>query len=167
MSPRGSSTDHLSSYLNDHLGGAGTGVELARRLARDSAGSADAEVLQQLRVEIAQDRDTLRELVDEVGATRSTVKQAMGWVAEKAHRAGVREGVTGSPALTRLLRVETLSLGVEGKLSLWRALQAVRQTHPHLAEVDLEGLAARAVDQRARLEELRLRAAREAFGTAT
>jgi hypothetical protein len=78
----------------------------------------------------------------------------------------VAEILTGSPHLTRLLQAESLSLGVEGKLCLWRALIEVAPSYPELAAVDLRKLADRALDQRRRLEVVRLAAARRAFATA-
>ena len=76
------------------------------------------------------------------------------------------EARTGSPHLTRLLQAESLSLGVEGKVSLWRALIEVAPSDPQLAVVDLQRLVDRALDQRRRLEVVRLAAARRAFATA-
>jgi hypothetical protein len=156
----------LGSYLNDHLGGAHAGVEMARQLQDEIQGEADAEVLGRLAEEIEEDLDTLRDLVDTIGSTRHPIKQAAGWVAEKAHRLGVTETRTGSPHLTRLLQAETLSLGVEGKLCLWLALIEVAPSDPQLAAIDLQRLVDRALDQRRRLEVVRLAAARRAFATA-
>jgi hypothetical protein len=65
-----------------------------------------------------------------------------------------------------LLQAESLSLGVEGKLCLWRALIEVAPSYPELAAVDLRKLADRALNQRRRLEVVRLAAARRAFATA-
>jgi hypothetical protein len=54
-------------------------------------------------------------------------------------------------------------LGVTGKLGLWRALQRVAPEIDGLDGFDFAALAARADDQRARLEDLRLSAAAEAL----
>ncbi|WP_214369562.1 hypothetical protein [Pseudonocardia sp. H11422] len=159
-----SSTDLLSTYLNDHLGGANVGLELARRLQAEAAGP-DAEVFGSLADEIEEDRDTLRQLIEKLGGGQHPVKQAVGWVAEKAHRLAVHEKLTGGAELTWLLECETLSLGVEGKLALWLALLEVVPVYPELGEVDLAGLADRARDQRSRLEVARRNAARRAFAT--
>lgn len=159
------STDQLCSYLNDHLGGAGTGVEMARRLDEKVAGSPDAAALGPLAAEIEQDREVLRELVEKLGSAQNPVKQAAGWLAEKAHRLAVSDAVLGDRDLSLLLLTETLSLGVEGKATMWVALRAVVASYPPLAEVDLDGLVERARDQRRRLDEVRLAAARRAFTT--
>jgi hypothetical protein len=73
----------LGSYLNDHLGGAHAGVEMARQLQDEIQGEADAEVLGRLAEEIDEDLDTLQALVDTIGSTRHPIKQAAGWVADE------------------------------------------------------------------------------------
>lgn len=158
------STDLLCTYLNDHLGGAGTGVELAHQLADDVAGTPAAQVLGPLATEIEQDRDVLRELVEKLGSGRNPIKEAAGWVAEKAHRLAVSETIIRDPDLSTMLTAETLSLGVEGKIELWLALQELVPEYPHLADIGLDALVVRARDQRSRLEVVRLAAARRAFG---
>jgi hypothetical protein len=55
-------------------------------------------------------------------------------------------------------------LGIQGKLALWRALEAVAGSIPELGWLDLAGLQARAIDQFSRVDRLRLQAARAAFG---
>ena len=158
-----SAAEHLATYLNDHLGGAATGVEMARRLAEESRHEPDGPDLARIADAIAEDRETLRGLVEKLGASANPVKQAVGWVAEKAQRLGVSEILTRNAALTRMLQAETLSLGIEGKRNLWLALREVVATHPPLAELDLAALAERAREQRERVEAYRLAMARRAF----
>jgi hypothetical protein len=71
--------------------------------------------------------------------------------------------LTGSPELTRLLEMETLSLGIEGKLAMWRALKAIAGADARLAGTDFDRLIDRARQQRKRLEPHRLEAAAGAF----
>lgn len=158
-----SASDLLGTYLNDHLGGAGAGVEMARTLQDSARGGPDEELLGPIADEVEQDRETLRQLIAKLGVMPNAAKRAAGWVAEKAHRVGVAEQVTGSADLTRLLQAESLSLGIEGKLGLWLALQEITPAHPQLAEVDLAGLAERAREQRRRVDAVRLVAARRTF----
>ncbi|MGH3783073.1 MAG: hypothetical protein ACRDRO_21240, partial [Pseudonocardiaceae bacterium] len=58
---------------------------------------------------------------------------------------------------------EMLSLGIEGKASLWRSLIAVSDSHPALVTTDLVRLEKRAESQRVGLEERRIQVAREAL----
>lgn len=158
-----SAVDHLGTYLNDHLGGANAGAEMARQLEEAVRGTPYAAALGPIAKDIEEDLETLRGLVEEVGVGQNPVKQAVGWVMEKAHRVGAHERMTGSRGLSLLLQAESLGLGVEGKLALWLALMEVVADYPQLTTVDLPALAERARDQRRRLEIARLGAARAAF----
>jgi hypothetical protein len=157
--------ERLATYLNDHLSGANAGVELARRLEQAVRDQPDGAVLDGLADEIAEDSETLRSALAAVGGSTNPVKQAAGWVAEKAHRVGVAIDTASedSDDLARLLEAESLSLGVEGKLCLWLALLEVAGAYPSLAALDLPRLADRARKQRRRIEAVRLAAARRAF----
>ena len=73
--------------------------------------------------------------------------------------------MTGSTELSLLLELELLYLGIEGKHSLWRSLGALDDSR--LAGFDFAGLAARAREQLAAVEEQRLRAAATALAVAT
>ncbi|WP_433272589.1 hypothetical protein ACQPZA_19875 [Pseudonocardia xinjiangensis] len=162
MSP----TDRLGTYLNDHVGGANAGVEMARQLEEGVRGEPAAAGLGPIAADVEEDLTTLRGLVEALGVGSNPVKQAAGWIAEKVHRIGVDERVTHSRELTLLLQAESLALGVEGKLALWLSLLEVAPAYPQLATVDLPALADRARDQRRRLETVRLGAARAAFASA-
>jgi hypothetical protein len=59
--------------------------------------------------------------------------------------------------------LETLSLGVEGKLALWQALAAIGEDEPALGPMDLQDLIRRAETQRVALERERLALAPEAL----
>lgn len=156
--------EQLITYLNDHLAGANAGIELARRLEEAAKDDADRAALDGLAAEIEEDFGMLRSALHSMGGSANPVKQAAGWVAEKAHRIGVAaETASGDRDLARLLEAESLSLGVEGKLCLWVALLEVAEAYPRLAELDLPRLADRAREQRRRIEVVRLAAARRAF----
>jgi hypothetical protein len=59
------------------------------------------------------------------------------------------------------VELEVLSLGVEGKAGLWRALNALGD--PALAQFDFDALERRAAEQRLDIEAQRLEAVRIAF----
>ncbi len=159
-------TDALQIYLNDHLGGATLGCDHARQLEKMSAGTDFEPVMARLAQEIEEDRDTLVDLMERVDANRNPVKQAGAWVAEKAGRLKFSGLSSGDAPLGRYLALETLSLGVEGKRSLWTGLARVAQDHPELARTDLRGLIARAESQRDALETERLASAGRVFASA-
>jgi hypothetical protein len=152
----------LAIYLNDHLAGAYLGVELARRLRASNASEpAFAEPLARLCGEIEADRKTLEEVMDRNGVRRSHLKPTAAWVAEKLGRLKPNGQVRGYSPLSRQLELETLYLGVTGKLRLWRVLAQTVGDRP--GEADFGALSERAADQLRRLEQLHLAAAREAL----
>jgi hypothetical protein len=157
------STELLGTYLNDHFAGAAAGSELARKMSEDNTGTPLGNYLAELAQDIEEDRRTLENLMEHLGIERSPAKEAAGWVFEKLSRLKLSDTLTGSSDLKLLLQFESLSLGVEGKLAMWRALQQVSDRIPELAGADLAGLAKRAEDQRATIEEHRLAAAERAL----
>jgi hypothetical protein len=158
------SSELLGTYLNDHLAGASSGTELAKKLSEENTGTSYGSFLTELATEIERDRTTLVDLMQRLSIDRSTVKQTAGWIGEKLTRVRFSETLTGSADLKRLMEFETLSMGIGGKLAMWRSLRQVSDRYPALAEMDLDALAKRAEGQRSRLEEHRLDAASKALG---
>jgi hypothetical protein len=73
--------------------------------------------------------------------------------------------LVGYSPLSRVLDLEGLTMGITGKLELWRSLDA--SVKGDLSGIDLARLIERAEDQRDRVEDLRIRAAREALSEST
>lgn len=146
----------LGIYLNDHLAGAYAGGELAQKISTENSGTPLGVFLAELARDIEQDRTTLEGLMERLEIEKDPVKKATGWIIEKFSRLSLSDHFTKSPNLKHLLEFETLSLGIEGKLSMWRALKQVSDRETELASVDLDGLTKRAEGQRAALEEQRL-----------
>ncbi|MGH3755982.1 MAG: hypothetical protein ACRDRP_25540 [Pseudonocardiaceae bacterium] len=153
----------LATYLNDHLAGAAAGSELASKISSECAGTRFGPFLAELAREIEQDKVTLEGLMERLGIQQSPVKQAAGWIVEKVTRLKLSETMTGDQDLKRLLEFETLSLGIEGKLSMWHALIEVSDSYAELAAIDLARLAKRAESQRSDLEDHRLQIANAAL----
>jgi hypothetical protein len=153
----------LEIYLNDHLAGSAAGSELANKISSEYADTSFGSFLAELARDIEQDKVTLEGLMKQLGIQQSPTKQAAGWVVEKVSRLKLSETMTGDQDLKLLLEFETLSLGIEGKLSMWRALIEVADSHPELAALDLASLAKRAESQRSNLEDRRLQVAHGAL----
>jgi hypothetical protein len=149
---------YLPIYLNDHLAGSSVGVQLARRLEKENRGSEYHGPLQRLAEEISEDRETLQDLMRRLGVRRDPVKAIAPVVAEKLGRFKLNGELTRYSPLSRLEELEALSLGVEGKLAMWRALRGTLEI-----DLDFDALIARANAQRRRLERLRVKAAAEAL----
>jgi hypothetical protein len=62
--------------------------------------------------------------------------------------------------------LEFLALGIQGKLSLWHALQVAATTDARLRGLDFEALIAKAEEQYTKVEERRLALAATALGPA-
>jgi hypothetical protein len=151
----------LSIYLNDHYAAAGAAVQLARRAAQSNDGTRYGEVLATLAAEIEEDRQALRLIMQRLGVRSDPAKAAVAWSAEKLGRLKLNGQLTGYSPLSRLEELEILSLGVEGKLGMWRALE--RGVDHGVPKAELEALIKRALSQRRRLERQRLGAAAEAL----
>jgi hypothetical protein len=152
---------NLSIYLNDHLAGATLGLDLAKRARDSNEDNSYGEALRELAAEIEEDRDALLEVMDELDVTRDMLKVGSAWLAEKVGRLKLNGSLFSYSPLSRLIELEGLYLGVTGKRSLWTNLKTA--TGGRIKTADLDELQARAESQRERLEELRTRAAAEAF----
>ena len=82
---------------------------------------------------------------------------------EKAGRLKLNGELTSYSPLSRVVELEGLLTGITGKKGLWNALLQIAPTEPRLDADRLERLRDRAEAQRATVEDLRQRAAREAF----
>jgi hypothetical protein len=155
------SRDDLTTYLNDHLAGSVLALELLGHMIRLRHGTADEQVLDDIRREVEEDQKTLQVLLREIGGKESRVRQAAAWLTEKLGRAKLQLDDSGSGDFHLLEALETLALGIQGKAALWRALAAIRL--PQARPLDLTSLEQRALKQFQRVEVLRLQSARTAL----
>ncbi|HVF13308.1 MAG TPA: hypothetical protein VM942_01845 [Acidimicrobiales bacterium] len=153
----------LSSYLGDHLAGSKAGIELVENIQSENEGTPLGAVMRQLATEIESDSETLESIMARLGIEPSRVKQAVGWMGERLSRLRLSETVTRSAHTTRLMQLETLSLGIEGKRLLWKVLQQVPQAGPGGGGIDVDfdfdRLVTQAESQRQQIEPFRLEAA--------
>jgi hypothetical protein len=156
-------SEALAVYLNDHLAGAAAGIQLAEKLRDNNAGTELGEVMVAIHRDITRDREALEELMRHLDLERHPVKEAAGWMLEKVSRLRLNPALTGNADLTRMLEAEVLSLGIEGKLSMWLALKEAAASEPRLAAADYDRLIERARGQRRTLEPHRLAAAVASF----
>jgi hypothetical protein len=147
----------LGIYLNDHLAGSEAGVETARRTRGSNEGTEFGAPLARIAGEIEEDKATLESVMDELGISRSRLKPALGWIGEKLGRLKPNGQLRGYSPLSRVVELELLLLGISGKHRLWTLLAELLDDE---TAADLPALAARAEDQRARVEALQVRAVR-------
>ena len=151
----------LDSYLNDHLAGSVSALELLEHWARVHDGEQLADFFRDIKAEVRQDQEKLREVMHSLGIEESNVRQAGAWAAEKVGR--VRLMIAGDEprSVGLMLTLEGLIMGVTGKKLMWRALAAANL--PQLNGYHFEEVQRRAEQQIERLEAERMRAVPEAF----
>jgi hypothetical protein len=153
----------MDVYLNDHLAGAMLGSDLAKQIGARNEGTPLGGLMASLAPQIEEDRQTLIGLMERMDISRSTVKEASAWVTEKASRVKFAGLASREAELGGFMALETLALGVQGKLALWTALRQVATQYPELGSVDLGELSRRAQSQYDALEGARLSAGRQAL----
>ena len=153
----------LGIYLNDHVAGATSGLELARRLARNHRGTRFGHDLARIADEVAEDRAGLLALIEALGLPVRRHKAVAGWLAERAGRLKPSGRMVRRSPLSSLLELEAMRVGVEGKAAGWRVLRLIAERDPRLDSARLDALIARAVEQRRLLEGMRLEAAGALF----
>jgi len=151
----------LDSYLNDHLAGSVSALELLEHWVRVHDGEQLADFFRDIKAEVRQDQEKLREVMHSLGIEESNVRQAGAWAAEKVGR--VRLMIAGDEprSVGLMLTLEGLIMGVTGKKLMWRALAAANL--PQLNGYHFEEVQRRAEQQIERLEAERMRAVPEAF----
>ncbi len=105
----------IDIYLNDHLGGATLGSDLAGQIHKRHGDSALGELMGRLAREIEEDRQTLVDLMERMDISQNPIKQATGWIAEKAAHAKFSGMGSGEAGQSDFMAIETLTLGVAGK----------------------------------------------------
>jgi hypothetical protein len=154
----------MDVYLNDHLAGATLGTDLAKQIQQRHEDSPLGELMGRIATEIEEDRRTLVDLMERMDSSRNPLKQAAGWVAEKASQVKFSGAGSGAPDQGAFMALESLTLGVLGKRKLWAALKEVRDQYPALAATDLDDLIGRADAQHDALDRERMAAAVLALG---
>jgi hypothetical protein len=157
----------LAIYLNDHHAGSVAGVELAKRTLNNNRGTEYEAFLARLLSDIQEDQSKLEGIMERSDIPRSPVKPGIAWASEKVGRLKLNGALTGYSPLSRLIELEGLRLGVEGKRCLWRSLRSARPEGASVTDEELDELIARADAQIEAIEEHRVKAAGVALGAAS
>src|SRR5262245_56544227 len=104
------SQQHLATYLNDHLAGSVTALELLRHLESTHAGTDLEWFAAQLRADIEVNRGELEGLMKRLGVKLSALRRAAAWLAEKAAELKVKVDDAEHGALRLLESLEVISL---------------------------------------------------------
>lgn len=154
-------SDPLATYLADHLAGSIHAIELLKNLKDEYGDKRLGQFAGAILTDIEEDRETLKRLAERIGTGSSAIKEASAWVSEKAGR--IKLSHDPDHSLGTFEALEFLTLGIHGKLALWRALASIALQDDRLQAIDFARLIGRAESQHARVEEQRLLAARSAL----
>src|ERR1700758_5003052 len=143
-------SDPLITYLNDHLGGAQIALQVLKEMRDQHDDQRFRQFASELLPEIESDDGTLRSIVGEIESSPSAVKQAGGWILEKLAR--LKLGHTGSTDFRLFEALELLAVGIQGKLCLWKALDAACGSDPRFRRRDFKELSNRAEKQYEQVE---------------
>ena len=154
----------LDSYLNDHLAGSISALELIAHCIDVHKGEPLGSFFVETEREIKADQDTLRAVMRTLGIEESKMRKAGAWAAEKVGRARLIIAGDEPGSLGLVLTLEGLIMGVTGKKLLWRTLATAKL--PRLNGYNFEQLQRRAEQQVERIEAERISAIRQAFAGA-
>jgi hypothetical protein len=115
----------LVAYLREHLSGSDVAIHVVRRLASTQEAPQDQGLFHRLIVELEEDRETVRGLLRQLGASPRSPKRLVASVSGALLR-GVAGGGRGDLSLLRTF--EALSIGIQGKRCMWRTLQELGTT---------------------------------------
>lgn len=149
----------LAVYLQDHDAGAQAGVALIGRSCDANRGTEFESDLAELAQEIAEDRGSLRSMMEQLDIGRSRVKEILGGAAELVGRLKTNGHLVRYSASSRVVEFEALAAAVATKRNLWRSLAAAT-TNSH---AELDRLIERSTAQFDRLLALHEKAATLAF----
>lgn len=159
---------HLATYLQDHFGGAVGGGQLADHIVEANRDNDVGARMAPIARDVHAARGDLEAVMHHLDVAPSTVKNTLAFVGERVSR--VLRGGNPLPYddVDRLLELESMQLGVEGQIRLWRLLQELEsagvEVIPPGGDVPpLSAQLSRAERMRDQLEELRLHAARVAM----
>jgi hypothetical protein len=153
----------LSIYLNDHLAASVAGRQLAQRTVANNRGSDYGNWVRGFVGEVEEDQEALLDVMRRLQVSVDPIKPRAAWVVEKLGRLKLNGQIRGYSPLSRLVEIEGLCLGIDGKLSMWRSLEQLAEFDTRLAVTDFDTLIKRAERQREEIEVHRLKAANSAF----
>jgi hypothetical protein len=154
----------LDSYLNDHLAGSVSALEIVGHWVKAHKEEPLGSFFAEIESEIKADQDVLRDVMRDLGVEESKVRKAGAWAAEKVGRARMLIAGDEPDSLGLVLTLEGLIMGITGKKLLWASLDAVKLLTGNT--YNFEQLRRRAEQQIERIEAERISAIHKAFAEA-
>jgi len=156
-------SSQLVTYLNDHLAGSVSLINLLDHLKRTKAGKKLKHFLEELKAEVCADRKSLEALMRRARVSQHAHRKASAWLVEKLSHLKLRADDSDDGALHVLEALEFVEVGLEGKRALWRPLAPAGEQTPIFPGTNFELLIQRARDQHDRVEAVRVQVAKAAL----
>ena len=155
---------NLDSYLNDHLAGSISALEVIDHWAEVHKGEPVSSFFVEIKAHIKADQETLRDIMRALEVEESKIRKAGAWAAEKVGRARLIIAGDEPGSLGLVLTLEGLIMDVTGKKLMWASLAAAKL--PRLSSYNFEELQRWAELQIERIEAERISAVRQVFAGA-
>ncbi len=153
----------IEDYLQAHYAGACAGVDLFARSARGQRDQEIGDVLRELHEQIEADRESLRDIMRDLGVAPHVLLTIAARAGERVGRLKPNGSLLHRTPMTDLVEVEALHDAVASKAAGWKALLAVVDAVPQLERKTLEMLLDRANLQLDRLSDVHAVVARRAL----
>lgn len=158
---------YWETYLNDHRAGAAAGTALARRIWRSNRRTQWGPQLEQVADAIEEDLAVLDRVRAAAGVTGGELKKTAALLAERAGRFKLNGHLLTYSPLSRVLELEAMMSGIQGKQRLWAALRIAAPSRPEWSEFDFAALEERAAEQAETLGQIHAWAVTEVMGAGT
>jgi hypothetical protein len=156
--------DAIATYLQDHLVGADSVLDLVKTLRTEYAQRPVGRFLTSLEPQLVWERERLHELAERFPPRAAFARRLAAWFGETGFEWKLAMDASAKDEFRLLEALEVISLGIAGKRLLWRVLERRAKAERSLAGLPYRKLSSSAARQRRELEPFRLEAARLAFG---
>lgn len=121
LEPLGSK--ELSIYLQHHLAGSKTGVDLFTRVSKNHPDHKVRQTVEGLVPQIENERDFLMELMNKLDISYPVFQEGVAFIGEKLGRLKLNGEVVSRSPLSDLLEIEALTDAVYAKRQGWQVLK--------------------------------------------
>jgi hypothetical protein len=155
--------DHLQDYLNHHLLGSQSGVNMFRTAAVTWRGTNYEQQFRELARQVQGEQRSLRELIARLGLRTPTPRRILGKAAEVAGRLNPVNLTRSKTQGMTQVELDVLQGAVQGKAGMWHVLGELADRFPDagLDRQEMDGLYRHAQEQQAELR----RISEETLGT--
>ncbi len=151
----------LAIYLQDHSAATAATVSLLQRSAREQSRAEVRASLSDVAASFVADREVLDDVMDSLEVPVSRTKTAAAWLGEQAGRLKLNGRLAGRAPLSDVVELEGITLALTAVALGWTTLLELSLQDRRLNEEALRTVLRRCLDQRRRVEVLRLHCVRE------